>query len=48
VVDLQAAINRYLKDHNDDPKPFGWTKSADTILTKTQRPPLNLFNNPVH
>ena len=26
IVDLQAAINRYLKDHNDDPKPFVWTK----------------------
>jgi hypothetical protein len=29
IVDLQAAINRYLKEHNDDPKPFVWTKSAD-------------------
>jgi transposase len=39
IADLQAAINRYLKDHNDDPKPFVWTKSADTILAKTQRLP---------
>ena len=39
IVDLQAAINRYLEDHNDDPKPFVWTKSADTILAKTQRLP---------
>jgi transposase len=39
VVDLQAAINRYLEDHNDDPKPFVWTKSADTIVAKTQRLP---------
>jgi transposase len=39
VVDLQAAINRYLKDHNDDPKPFVWTKSPETILAKTQRFP---------
>jgi transposase len=39
VVDLQAAINHYLKDHNDHPKPFVWTKSADTILAKTQRLP---------
>ena len=34
VVDLQAAINRYLKEHNDDPKPFVWTKPAKDILAK--------------
>jgi transposase len=28
VVDLQAAINRYIREHNDDPKPFTWTKPA--------------------
>jgi transposase len=39
VADLQAAINRYLKAHNDDPKPFVWTKSPETILAKTQRFP---------
>jgi hypothetical protein len=22
IIDLQAAINRFLKQHNDDPKPF--------------------------
>src|ERR687897_772023 len=26
IVDLQAAINRYISAHNDDPKPFIWTK----------------------
>jgi hypothetical protein len=25
LVDLQAAINRYLAEHNRDPKPFVWT-----------------------
>ena len=39
IAELQAAINRYLEDHNDDPKPFVWTKSAETILAKTQRLP---------
>ena len=39
VADLQSAINRYLKDHNDDPKPFVWTKSAKQILAKTKRLP---------
>jgi transposase len=39
VADLHTAINRYLEDHNDDPKPFVWTKSAETILAKTSRLP---------
>ena len=39
VVDLQAAINRYIREHNDDPKPFVWTKPADTILDKISRLP---------
>jgi transposase len=34
IVDLQAAINRYIAKHNDDPKPFAWTKPADQILAK--------------
>ncbi len=38
VVELQAAINRYLEEHNTDPKPFRWTKSADTILEKLNHP----------
>jgi hypothetical protein len=25
LVDLQAAVNRYLAEHNADPKPFRWT-----------------------
>jgi transposase len=40
IADLQAAINRYIKEHNDDPKPFIWTKSADTILAKLNRLPV--------
>jgi transposase len=40
IVDLQAAINRYLNEHNDDPKPFVWTKPADTILAKLNRLPV--------
>ncbi|MDE3114801.1 MAG: IS630 family transposase [Pseudomonadota bacterium] len=34
IVDLQSAIKRYLEEYNVDPKPFVWTKSADTILRK--------------
>ena len=39
IVDLQSAINRYIEEHNDDPKPFVWTKNADTILAKVARLP---------
>ncbi len=28
----QAAINRYIAEHNDRPKPFFWTKPAAAIL----------------
>jgi transposase len=40
IVDLQAAINRYLREHNDNPKPFMWTKPANTILAKLSRLPV--------
>ena len=43
IVDLQAAINRYISAHNDDPKPFIWTKPADQTLAK-----LNRLNASVH
>lgn len=37
IVDLQAAINRYIAEHNADPKPFIWTKPAGDILAKVNR-----------
>jgi transposase len=37
IVDLQAAINRYIAEHNDNPRPFTWTKPADQILAKLNR-----------
>jgi transposase len=37
VPDLIRAINRYIREHNKDPKPFVWTKSAKTILAKLER-----------
>ena len=46
IADLQAAINRYIEDNNDDPKPFVWTKSAEQILEKLNR--LNLPSESVH
>ena len=32
---LKKSIDSYLDIHNQDPKPFKWTKSAETILAKT-------------
>jgi transposase len=40
IADLQAAINRYIREHNHDPKPFVWTKPANTILAKINRIPV--------
>src|SRR6059058_5090636 len=34
IVELQAAINRYIDEHNGDPAPFVWTKTADHIIAK--------------
>jgi transposase len=39
LVDLQAAINRYLAEHNAEPKPFVWTASPASILAKLDRLP---------
>ena len=37
LVDLQAAINRYLAEHNQSPKPFVWTANPEAILDKVRR-----------
>ena len=37
IVELQEAINRYIAEHNDDPAPFVWTRTADQITTKLNR-----------
>jgi hypothetical protein len=34
---LIAAIDEFLTAHNQDPKPFVWTASIDTILEKVGR-----------
>jgi hypothetical protein len=34
LVDLQTAINRYLDEHNADPRPFTWTVTPAAILAK--------------
>ena len=37
VPALEHAINEYLTHYNQTPKPFAWTKDADTILAKIDR-----------
>jgi histidinol-phosphate/aromatic aminotransferase/cobyric acid decarboxylase-like protein len=31
-VELEAAIAEFLEMHNQEPKPFVWTRTADEIL----------------
>lgn len=37
VADLEDAIDDYLLRHNANPKPFVWSKSAESILEKERR-----------
>ena len=37
VPDLIAAIQEYIDAHNNDPKPYVWTATAESILAKVAR-----------
>ena len=37
VQELEAAIREFITAHNQQPKPFRWTKSADQILASIAR-----------
>ncbi len=37
VKQLRTAIVDYIDEHNVEPKPFRWTKSADDILASLAR-----------
>jgi hypothetical protein len=37
VKELEAAIREYIDIHNEDPKPFVWTRNADEILASIAR-----------
>lgn len=45
VADLKADIEAFIEQHNAEPKPFRWTKSADEILASIER--FCLHNTPV-
>jgi transposase len=44
VAALQADIAAFINQHNADPKPFRWTKSADDILASIER--FCVYNTP--
>jgi transposase len=37
IVDLQAAINRFLAETNESPRPFTWTADPDKIIAAVKR-----------
>ena len=37
VNDLEASIMKFIETHNEDKKPFVWTKNAEEILIKVER-----------
>jgi hypothetical protein len=37
ITDLQAAINRFLEEHNRQSKPFTWTVDPDKIIAAVRR-----------
>ena len=37
ITDLQAAINRFLDDHNENPKPFVWKANPGRVLAAIER-----------
>ena len=37
VAELIGAIEEYIAKHNENPKPFIWTKKANDILEKVVR-----------
>ncbi len=37
LVNLQAAINRFVAETNQNPKPFNWTADPDTIIAAVKR-----------
>ena len=45
---LEADIRAFIEKHNEDPKPFKWTKSADDILAAVKRFCLRVDQNLCH
>ena len=43
---LEAYIRAFIEQHNEDPKPFKWIKSADDILAAVKRFFASVSNRP--
>ena len=37
MPDLIASIQQYIDSHNDTPRPYVWTATAESILAKVAR-----------
>jgi hypothetical protein len=37
IVDPQAAINRFIKEHNEEPRPFVWSADPNRIIAAVRR-----------
>jgi hypothetical protein len=37
LVALQEAINRFVEEHNRDPRPFVWTADPGRVVEKVRR-----------
>ena len=37
IADLQAAINRFLEEYNQQSKPFAWTADPNKIIAAVKR-----------
>ena len=48
ALHLEADIYTFIDKHNQDPKPFKWTKSADDILAAVMRFRLRVDQNLCH
>ena len=44
VSDLEKKIMQFIEVHNENPKPFVWTKPVDEIMAKINRARLALSN----
>lgn len=46
VAQLKPAIIEFVNAHNEDPKPFIWTATAEKIIEKVGRARLAMNNDP--
>jgi transposase len=45
VASLEQAIHNYLEAHNQNPKPFAWTATAELILSRVKDNCERIYNS---